>query len=366
MEKKIEKMIENTWYVVLDSAEVPKNQPLGVMRFGLRMVFWRDQDGQVHAQEDRCCHRGAQLSKGTVVEGCIECPFHGWRFDGKGACVLVPSNGRSAPIPNSFRLRNFAVQEKYGWIWLFWSSSELQEDALPNIEYFAELQSPSWKTHTLQDLWPVHYTRAIENQLDVTHLAFTHRRTIGNIKKPIVDGPVFVWKDEQTLCFFPVTQSDDGQIARKASEVKVDEPQGFLEFRFPNIWKLQIAANFYNFAAFVPVDESHSITYVRLYQGFVTWPVLGDWVSAVMGWFNKRVLNEDRPMVLSQLPIQSDIQMDEMLVKGDAPIIEFRKRRHELLVAQQEKREPAPITGRTNGDPAFLALVQKNSISGKK
>jgi len=56
-------MIRNQWFVVLESAEV-KTQPVGVMRLGEKMVFWRDSSGKVHAAADRCPHRGVALSAG--------------------------------------------------------------------------------------------------------------------------------------------------------------------------------------------------------------------------------------------------------------------------------------------------------------
>ena len=34
----------------------------------------------IHALHDTCAHAGGPLSGGTVVDGCIECPWHGSRF----------------------------------------------------------------------------------------------------------------------------------------------------------------------------------------------------------------------------------------------------------------------------------------------
>jgi phenylpropionate dioxygenase-like ring-hydroxylating dioxygenase large terminal subunit len=39
----------------------------------------RFHDG-VGALLDRCPHRGVALSLGTITDGCLACPFHGWRF----------------------------------------------------------------------------------------------------------------------------------------------------------------------------------------------------------------------------------------------------------------------------------------------
>jgi nitrite reductase/ring-hydroxylating ferredoxin subunit/uncharacterized membrane protein len=37
--------------------------------------------GQTLALADRCSHRGGPLSEGTLVGGCVECPWHSSRFD---------------------------------------------------------------------------------------------------------------------------------------------------------------------------------------------------------------------------------------------------------------------------------------------
>ena len=44
-------------------------------------VLLRSSGGRLTAIGNRCTHRGAPLSEGTVVDGCIECPWHASRFD---------------------------------------------------------------------------------------------------------------------------------------------------------------------------------------------------------------------------------------------------------------------------------------------
>lgn len=88
-------MIRNQWYVVLESKEVGK-KPLGVLRMGEKLVFWRDNQGVVHCAIERCPHRGAALSKGTVLEGRLQCPFHGNCFC---PCGRSPYPALSAFLP---------------------------------------------------------------------------------------------------------------------------------------------------------------------------------------------------------------------------------------------------------------------------
>jgi phenylpropionate dioxygenase-like ring-hydroxylating dioxygenase large terminal subunit len=68
---------------------VRRRKPHGIERLGKSLVAWRDEAGEVVLQEDRCVHKGAKLSLGRAVDGCIECPYHGLRFDASGDCTLV-------------------------------------------------------------------------------------------------------------------------------------------------------------------------------------------------------------------------------------------------------------------------------------
>ena len=47
-------------------------------------------DGNYYAIEDVCTHDGSEISSGCLVDGSIECPRHGARFDVKTGEVTAP------------------------------------------------------------------------------------------------------------------------------------------------------------------------------------------------------------------------------------------------------------------------------------
>lgn len=47
-------------------------------------------DGEFYAIEDVCTHDGSEISSGCLVDGSIECPRHGARFDIKTGEVTAP------------------------------------------------------------------------------------------------------------------------------------------------------------------------------------------------------------------------------------------------------------------------------------
>ena len=59
---------------------------------GQNMVVYRGKDNVVYALEAYCLHMGANLGVGgeVVNQSCVQCPFHGWLYDGKsGHCVGI-------------------------------------------------------------------------------------------------------------------------------------------------------------------------------------------------------------------------------------------------------------------------------------
>jgi nitrite reductase/ring-hydroxylating ferredoxin subunit/uncharacterized membrane protein len=55
-------------------------------------------DGVPHVMESRCSHRGGPLHEGTVVDGCLECPWHGARFDLETGAVRRGPAAASQPV----------------------------------------------------------------------------------------------------------------------------------------------------------------------------------------------------------------------------------------------------------------------------
>ena len=55
----------------------------------------------------------------AVVDGQLQCGYHGWRFDAEGRCVDIPSLGAGGtPPPRADLAMPWAVEERHGWVWL--------------------------------------------------------------------------------------------------------------------------------------------------------------------------------------------------------------------------------------------------------
>ncbi|HWQ05063.1 MAG TPA: aromatic ring-hydroxylating dioxygenase subunit alpha [Longilinea sp.] len=325
-------MIRNQWYVVLESKEVG-NRPLGVTRLGEKLVFWRAPDGKVSAAVDRCPHRGVALSAGVIQNEHLQCPFHGFEFDCSGKCVLIPANGRNGVVPNAMRLVSYPTYEAHGFIWIWWGHSTPADLAMQ--EFFDNLDDTFFYGSS-RDPWNAHYSRVIENQLDVVHLPFIHRNTIGSGNRTVVDGPVVEWKGDRMFFTYVFNRADDGKPPRRSSELSA-KPAGsqHLEFLFPNLWQNYISEKVRILAAFVPVDEEHTILYLRFYQNFMRLPLLAQLVTRLAMPSNVYIAHEDRRVVITQQPKTSGLKVGEILIQGDLPIIEYRRKRATLQVESE-------------------------------
>jgi phenylpropionate dioxygenase-like ring-hydroxylating dioxygenase large terminal subunit len=99
------------------------NAPLARTLLDLPVVMFRNAEGTASALLDRCPHRFAPLSSGTITDGALVCPYHGLGFAGTGRCVLNPHG----PITSSMSARAFPLVETYRALWI-WMGDPAQAD----------------------------------------------------------------------------------------------------------------------------------------------------------------------------------------------------------------------------------------------
>ena len=302
-----------------------KNRPVAKTRFGQALVFWRDTNGQPVCLDDRCAHRGAALSLGKVSGNAIECPFHGFRFDGTGQCIRVPAEGDDWTIPARFRVPEHRVRESGGYIWA-WRGPEVATADLPRLPRQPILDG--LKFGEARSTWNNHYTRCIENVLDYSHLPFVHRKNLGAfIRDPVTKVNVE-----------PV---DDGF---RFYLVGNDSERQFVEFTFPTLWANKIGKKYVLTTTFVPVDDTHTEVYVRWYHAL---PEILRPLSNLFGRLSQYIVfKDDLPIVASQRPANVDNAESDKLVPSDGGLVAFRKLRriHQEEILTYETRTGGPAS----------------------
>jgi phenylpropionate dioxygenase-like ring-hydroxylating dioxygenase large terminal subunit len=321
------KTIPDRWYAVLDSTQVSSHKPLAVRRLGESLVVWRDKQGCVSVMVDRCPHRGSALSLGKVVSGHIQCPFHGFEFDHEGACQLIPANGRAARIPKTLQCQVYPSQEAHGFIWV-WCGHPREE--YPPLPWFP--MGEKMQYHTIWKAWDADATRAIEGLLDVSHLPFIHRHTIGRGNETLVNGP-YTTLDEDTIHVWVTNQPDEGLPAAKPTQLPPPQGPPSLEFKFPNLWRLNLGPKTKILNVIAPVEEGKCVIYVRTYLETSLPAPLTRGIAQFTNVFNRYILSEDYTVIRSQTPKVSDLAIGERFIPADRPIAIYLKHRQQLMEA---------------------------------
>lgn len=327
-------MIKNQWYAVLSSKQLKQESLVAVKRLGIQLVFFRDNEGVAHALMDLCAHRGAAISHGKHMGNTVQCPFHGIEYDKTGSATLIPANGRNNTEDlKRFHVRSYPVREKHDLIFLWYGDGEPTE--LP--PFFEELIDKGDVISEVFDPWNVHYSRTIENQLDVAHLPFVHHNTIGRGNKTLVNGPKVIWEGEDEFQHSADNEVDHGQTPKKNEDARIKN--SYMRFHFPNLWLNRISEKFRILGVFIPVDDENMVFMLRLYNHVTKIKPIDHLVGFLGKRANLIIAHQDRRVVETQRPKRSKLKMGETLLRADKPLIEYRKRRERLISLGEEEKE---------------------------
>ncbi len=164
-------MFINFWYWAAKSDELGETL-LHRRMLGQDFVLFRDSRGAAHCLSDVCVHRGGSLVHGKRKGDCVECPYHGWQFNGDGVCTRIPSMGPDAKIPARAKVDSYPVVERYGLVFAF--LGDLPEAERPPIMDIPEFGKEGWRETYQVFEWDFDYKRSIENGIDSAHNEFVH------------------------------------------------------------------------------------------------------------------------------------------------------------------------------------------------
>lgn len=166
-------ILKDCWYVAALKSEIT-SKPLARRIADLPAVLYRTPDGEVVALEDRCCHRGLPLSMGEVIGDRIRCNYHGLEYDPGGRCVRIPGQDL---IPPGAKVRCLPVRERGLVVWIWVGNPDRASDDL--IPPFPWHDDPAWAWKSGVFHMACNYEMLHDNLLDLSHVAYVHRYTIG-------------------------------------------------------------------------------------------------------------------------------------------------------------------------------------------
>ncbi len=165
----------NAWYHAAWMPEVG-DAPLARTLLGEDIVLFRGSDGRAAALEDRCAHRATPLRLGEVTELGLQCGYHGVTFGGDGACTHIPGQDS---IPAPMCVRSYPVIERQEIVWVWMGDPTLADESKLEVDFPWNDDHENWPH--IHDMYEVEcsYQLLIDNLMDLTHIPFIHRNTIG-------------------------------------------------------------------------------------------------------------------------------------------------------------------------------------------
>ena len=139
---------------------------------GQDLVLFKDAEGTWGLLDRGCPHRGADLSFGRHEGDGLRCPFHGWKFDVKGACLETPAEPTGSKLCERVRQRSYPVLEQSGILFAWLGDEATVPPPFPAFDCFA---APSSHTFAFKGLWRCNWLQAFEVGIDPAHPSFLHR-----------------------------------------------------------------------------------------------------------------------------------------------------------------------------------------------
>jgi phenylpropionate dioxygenase-like ring-hydroxylating dioxygenase large terminal subunit len=292
--------MRNFWYIAADARDL-RARPLARRILGEPIVLFRDAEGRPQALLDRCPHRNVKLSGGTVADGRVRCPYHGWEFEGSGRCAYVPSLCAGEAIPSTARVAAYEAREQDGYVWVWVGDAPPPEGSRPFA--FPHRGEAGWANARMKVVRiPNAVENVVENFIDTSHTGYVHGglfRSPANhsarTRVQMVEDGVVIDIDEENQA--------DSLLARllvpKGAQVLHQD-----RFYLPSIVRVHYGfgpeKHIIGFQVCTPVDDFETDVYVYLTWKFgVLTPLMGPFMPHV----GKVVLDQDMGVLVSQAEV---------------------------------------------------------------
>ncbi|MEE7493338.1 aromatic ring-hydroxylating dioxygenase subunit alpha [Methylobacterium oryzae] len=310
------------WYPVARCEDVHEKGLVAARLLDEPLVVYRS-GHEIVVAKDICPHRGVPLTKGSNEDGSgVACSYHGLRFGGAGKCVHVPAHPDNK-IPAKFNLATYPVALRYGLVWTCLRPSASSDG--PTIPEMAGWDEQGFQRIVCPWIDVLGFAgRQIEGFLDVAHFGFVHADTFGdpdNVVVPPYDVCTtlsgFDAIYDSTVANYPignVGRDRPGFLWRR--HFKVHLPfVATLEVRYPEDGRLVIM----NAAS--PASARVTRLFCPMARNFDTDLPVQDVYD-----FNRRVFEEDKHIVESQMP--EHLPLDPTLeahIPADRSSIAYRR-----------------------------------------
>jgi phenylpropionate dioxygenase-like ring-hydroxylating dioxygenase large terminal subunit len=318
------------WYIACLSRELRSNAPLARTIYDARLVLFRDAAGRAVAMPDACLHRLAPLSAGTVRDGCLVCPYHGWTYEparpaasvrtasadgfaadsGTSGTARRPAasvhtapavsfaadDGGRAGSPPRLRLPPLPVIEQDGCVWVWMGEGEPVTAAPPFR--FPHVGERGWVTYFMVTDFANEVTHLVDNFMDVPHTAYVHRGWFRRpSQKPV---PIRVEASERDVLVTYDQTSDEIGFTARILNPRREAVRHTDHFLMPNLTRVDY--EFGSRKAFIICSECTPVGAfaTRVYTQIAYRLPLGRLLAPFFRFYTRRVIEQDVTIMRQQ------------------------------------------------------------------
>lgn len=220
------------------------------------VLFFRKADGVAEAIRNICPHRGIPFHYGRVVDNLVECPYHGWKFDGSGTCREIPSLTSTQKLDcTKIKIKSYPVKEQFGGIWVFVGDPQFDQSKCPQPPMLTGIDFSTPPQICQVAEFNCHIDHAVIGLMDPAHGPFVHQSWFWRSSKSAYEkhkdfGPVDYG--------FRMKRHPPSKNSR-AYKILGGEPTTEITFRLPGsrVEHIQVGhRNFYAVTGLMPLSQN--------------------------------------------------------------------------------------------------------------
>ncbi len=171
-------LMRRYWWPFVATAEMEGRWTKRVRLLGEDLVLFRDRSGTYGLIGEFCPHRRASLAYRIPTDDGIRCPYHGWKFDGSGACLEQPNEPEGSTFKEKVTTAGYPVEELAGMLWAY-----LGPAPAPRITPVDGFVVPGTIRMVGKAIVPCNWLQIMENSVDPVHTEWLHGKLYEFVKE---------------------------------------------------------------------------------------------------------------------------------------------------------------------------------------
>ena len=314
----VKKLYTSSWIPICQEKDVLNKKVYNIDLIDSSVSVIRLSDGSYSVFDDRCPHRGAKLSGGTIENDCVACPYHGMEFDCQTSEVVsYLASSDVKHVKGSLQLYKNKVHDNLIWAYMgsgkepIFHANELETTILDNDIDFVSIYG---QCDINCDIFS-----AVENLVDFCHTGYVH--SFGNKIEPNAIDPVNFPEDRGVHFFY---KTGAKSLANFLDNTEKDTVSVYNSFREPCSAMSRVTFGDEMIKSvrvhLLPIGENKTRLFWGLHRNFMT-AYIFDWLFE---YFMKKTLEEDRTILENMYNPGEPIE--QLLTKHDWLIAQYRKR----------------------------------------